>query len=140
MAGMVTTRRKKAASAQRRVQRDPTWVKWLLIAFAVAFMGVFVIVPVLNVSWQAFSKGAAGYVGTFFFAPPSAREEETLSDGDLSVKEDRAQMAEYNRSAVVTTLFVAAMVVPLNALFGVAAAWLLVRFSADIRVRWPRWC
>ena len=41
---------------------DPAWVRWLVIAVAVGFMGLFIVLPLVCVFAQAFSKGLATYI------------------------------------------------------------------------------
>src|SRR5271169_2183529 len=75
----------------------------LLIAAALLFLGVFLVLPLLTVFAQALSKGIAAYVAA-------------ISD----------PMAW---SAIKLTLLVAAIAVPLNLVFGVAAAWAIAKFE-----------
>jgi sulfate transport system permease protein len=75
----------------------------LLLAASVLTMGVLVILPLLTVFHDAFSKG----VGTFLAA---------LRDPDAV-------------AAIRLTLTVAVISVPLNAAFGVAAAWAIAKFE-----------
>ncbi len=77
--------------------------RWLLIALAVAFLGVFLLLPLVNVFYQALARGWETYV-------------RSLQEPDT-------------RAAVRLTLFVAALAVPLNTLFGLAAAWALAKFD-----------
>lgn len=78
-------------------------MRGLLIAVAAGFLLLFLLVPLVNVFVQAFSKG----VPKFF---------DSLTDAD-------------NLSAVRLTLLVASISVPLNVLFGVAAAWCVAKFE-----------
>jgi sulfate/thiosulfate transport system permease protein len=75
----------------------------LLIAFALLFLGVFLVMPLLAVFVQALSKGLIVYAAAI--ADPMAW------------------------SAVKLTLLVAAIAVPLNLIFGVAAAWAIAKFE-----------
>jgi len=79
------------------------WQRTLLILIAVAFMLVFLLLPLAVVFTEALAKG----VQTFFVAitQPEAR------------------------SSIRLTLLVAAMVVPMNIVFGIAAAWAMARFE-----------
>jgi sulfate transport system permease protein len=78
------------------------WVRALLVGVALAFLVFILFVPLLAVFVQAFSKGAQAY---------------------------RAALVEPDTmSALRLTLLTAALVVPVNAVFGIAAAWLLTRF------------
>ncbi len=81
---------------------EPTWVKAILIAIAVGFVGLFVAVPVAVILHGAFSDG----FGVFAKA----------------VQDPAA------RSAIRLTLTVTLIAVPLNLVFGVAAAWAIARF------------
>jgi sulfate transport system permease protein len=79
------------------------WQRALLILIAVAFMLVFLLLPLAVVFTEALAKG----MQTFFVAitQPEAR------------------------SSIRLTLLVAAMVVPMNIVFGIAAAWAMARFE-----------
>jgi len=79
------------------------WQRTLLILIAVAFMLVFLLLPLAVVFTEALAKG----VQTFFVA----------------VTQPEA------RSSIRLTLLVAAMVVPMNIVFGIAAAWAMARFE-----------
>jgi sulfate/thiosulfate transport system permease protein len=85
----------------QRPGRDP--VQWLLITVALLFAAVFLVLPLLNVFAQALSLG----LGPYWRA---------LADQDTL-------------SAIRLTLIVAAITVPLNAVFGVAAAWAIAKFE-----------
>ncbi|QWF70208.1 sulfate ABC transporter permease subunit CysW [Methylomonas paludis] len=89
--------------AYRQALNDPTWVKWLLIGIAVSFIGLFICVPLGLVLYQALAKGWQAY----FHA---------LSQPDAL-------------AALRLTLIVAIATVPLNTVFGVAAAWAIARFE-----------
>jgi sulfate transport system permease protein len=95
-------------SADRHVRfRDPATESPLaraaLIAIAVCFMAVILLLPLLLVFIEAFRKG----VPAFF---------EALAEPDTF-------------SAIRLTLTVAAIAVPLNLVFGVAAAWAIAKFE-----------
>jgi sulfate transport system permease protein len=83
--------------------RDPAWVRWLLIGGALLFLLLVLVLPVLTIVIDAFEKGA----GVFFAA---LREPEALAAAKL-------------------TLMTALIVVPLNTIFGIAAAWAITRFQ-----------
>src|ERR1700736_257323 len=75
----------------------------LLIASALLFLCIFLLLPLLAVFVQAFSKGMAAYY--MAISTPVAW------------------------AAVKLTLLVAAIAVPLNLIFGVAAAWAIAKFD-----------
>jgi sulfate transport system permease protein len=81
---------------------EPAWLRRTLIGVALAFLGLFLVVPVAAVFAQAFAKGWQVYFDAI-------REPIALA-------------------AVRLTLLVAAIVVPINLVFGVAAAWAITRF------------
>ena len=76
-------------------------VRWVLIGLAVSFLGVFIFLPLAIVFSQAFAKG----VGVYWAS---------LLDTDAL-------------SAIRLTLLAAGIAVPLNLVFGVAAAWAIAR-------------
>jgi sulfate transport system permease protein len=90
-------------SVQGRATQDPRWVRVLLIGVTLAFLGLFLFVPLASVFVEAFRKGVAVYA--------------------------KAITEENARSAIFLTLTVAALAVPLNAVFGVAASWAIAKFS-----------
>jgi sulfate transport system permease protein len=75
----------------------------LLIAFALLFLGVFLVMPLLAVFVQALGKGLIVYAAAI--VDPMAW------------------------AAVKLTLLVAAIAVPLNLIFGVAASWAIAKFE-----------
>ena len=78
-------------------------VRWILIALAVGFLAVFIFLPLAIVFSQAFAKGVSAYWA-------SLREPDALS-------------------AIRLTLLAAGIAVPLNLVFGVAAAWAIGKFE-----------
>lgn len=82
---------------------EPVLVRWLLTAVALAFLGLFLVVPLAAVFTQALDKGVAAYLAAL-------REPDALS-------------------AIKLTLLTAAISVPLNLVFGVVAAWAVAKFD-----------
>lgn len=93
-----------AVSAFTAPRRDPAWVRYSLITAALLIVGLLIVVPVVNVFYQALSHG----VGTYW--------ESLVQDADT-------------RHAIFLTLIVAPLAVLANLLFGVAAAWAITRFK-----------
>ena len=91
------------ATADREPRRGLRWGRLLLIAIALTFLAAFLLLPLLVVFAQALSKGAAAYAAAI--TDPMAW------------------------AAVKLTLLVAAIAVPMNVLFGVAAAWAITKFQ-----------
>jgi len=87
----------------RRSTTEPAWVRRLLIGVALAFLSLFLFVPLFSVFVQAFAKGIGFYC-------------HTISD----------PMA---LSAIRLTFLAAAIAVPLNCVFGVCAAWTIAKFD-----------
>ena len=92
-----------AAPRVRAALQDPPLVRTALIAVALGFVGLFLLLPLVAVFTEALSAG----VGAYFAA----------------ISEPIA------RKAIELTLLVAAISVPANAVFGVAAAWAIARFE-----------
>jgi sulfate transport system permease protein len=92
-------------TGQRRAdaRSDPAWVRSLVTGLAVTFLGLFIVLPLLCVFAQAFSKGIAAYVAAL-------RDPDTLS-------------------AIRLTLIVAAISVVSNVVFGVIGAWAIAKFE-----------
>jgi len=82
---------------------DPPAVRLVLITIALGFLGLFIFIPVIAVFAEAFRDGAEAYFAAI--ADPEAR------------------------SAIRLTLMTAAIAVPLNVLFGLAAALAIARFE-----------
>ncbi|GJE61923.1 sulfate ABC transporter permease subunit CysW [Methylobacterium trifolii] len=78
-------------------------VRWGLIATAIVFLALFLVLPLFTVFAQAFSRGVAAYLDAF--------------------REPDAWVA------IRLTLLVAAIAVPFNLVFGVAAAWAIAKFE-----------
>jgi len=84
------------------VTEDPKWLRCLLLGLAFLFVFVFLLLPMLNVFYQALSRGVRFFI-------------EAICDPN-------------SRSAIKLTVLVAAVVVPVNTIFGIAAAWLISKF------------
>jgi sulfate transport system permease protein len=82
---------------------EPAVVRWLLIGIAVAFLAIFLFLPLAIVFTTALQKGIAFYLQAF-------RDPDTIS-------------------AIRLTLLAAGISVPLNVVFGIAAAWLIGKFD-----------
>lgn len=91
------------SSKSRRGIEEPVLIRRILIGIAVGFVGVFLLLPLANVFAQAFAKGWSAYL-------------QSLQQPDT-------------RSAVLLTLLVSAICVPLNLVFGVIAAWAVAKFQ-----------
>ena len=83
--------------------RSPAWLRWTLIATAIVLMALLLVLPLAMVLGGAFAKG----IGVWYAA---------LVEPDA-------------RAALKLTLFTAAIVIPLNAFFGVLLAWAVTRFE-----------
>jgi sulfate transport system permease protein len=82
---------------------EPLWVRLLLIGLAVVVLTLFLLLPLLTVFHEALSKGIDAYM-------------EALVDQDAL-------------AAIRLTGLVAAIAVPLNVVFGLAAAWCIAKFD-----------
>ncbi|CAN5216726.1 sulfate ABC transporter permease subunit CysW [soil metagenome] len=98
----MTINRPRSASAHE-VRTEPALVRWTLITIAILFLTVFVVLPLVVVFTEAFSKGIGAYL-------------KALSDPEAL-------------SAIRLTLIVAAISVGLNLTFGVIAAWAIAKFE-----------
>lgn len=103
MALSPSSRRIAPLPRPRAATRESRWVRMLLISVAVAFLGLFVIVPLGAVFANALGSGIGVFVGA-------------ILDPDAL-------------SAIRLTLLAALIAVPLNLIFGVAAAWPIARFD-----------
>ncbi len=92
---------KRAIAAQART--EPASMRWALILVALGFLGLFVIIPLAVVFVSALEQGLQAYF-------TAIQEPDALA-------------------AVRLTLITAAIAVPLNLVFGVAAAWAIAKFE-----------
>ncbi|HEX4869978.1 MAG TPA: sulfate ABC transporter permease subunit CysW [Moraxellaceae bacterium] len=90
-------------AARSRATTESWWVRALLIGTALLFLAIFLFAPLAAVFVEAFRKGVALYL-------------EALKDPDAL-------------AAIRLTLTAAAIAVPLNLVFGVAAAWAIAKFD-----------
>jgi sulfate/thiosulfate transport system permease protein len=91
------------SAGEGRSATEPLWVQRLLIGLALAFMTLFLFVPLATVFFEAFKKGVDVYLAA-------------ITEADAL-------------SAVKLTLIATAISVPLNLVFGVAAAWAITKFD-----------
>ena len=103
MAGIAKKQWSAVRQKSQRGAEESPFTKWSLIAIAMLFCLVFLLLPLLNVFAQAFAKGTAAYWSA-------------LTDPD-------------SWSAIKLTVLVAIISVPLNVLFGLAAAWAIAKFE-----------
>ncbi len=107
MAGLTATSslgsKPPARGTGRRVIRNPWWVRVVFMTIALTFVACFLVLPLAAVFTEALRKG----VGPFFAS---------FTDPDML-------------SALKLTLTTAAIAVPANLVFGVAAAWCIAKFD-----------
>ena len=87
----------------RPLSRRAQVTRVLLIGTSIAFLGLLLVAPLGAVLAQAFAKGWVAYIDSF-------------SDDDT-------------RAAIRLTLLTAAIVVPVNTVFGICAAWAIAKFE-----------
>ena len=93
-----------SATQQRRVSTtEASWVRYTLIGVALTFVVLFLILPLAAVFTEALRKGSDAYLAAL-------REPDAWS-------------------AIKLTLITAAITVPLNLVFGVAAAWAIAKYE-----------
>jgi sulfate/thiosulfate transport system permease protein len=90
-------------TARRRGLTEPRWVRWTLTAIALGFVLLFLVLPLTTVFAEAFAKGFHAYA--------------------VAVTEPDAL------AALRLTLLAAAIAVPANVIFGVAAGWAIGKFE-----------
>lgn len=83
--------------------KEPKVVQWLLTFIALAFLALFLVLPLITIFMTAFQKGLETYLAVI-----------TNPDALAAIK---------------LTLIVVLITVPLNAVFGVVAAWLITKFD-----------
>lgn len=106
MAAIVTgldSRAGASRAAASPVTRDSRWVRWALTSLALLFLAFFLVLPLLAVFAEALREGVKAYFAAL--VEPDAM------------------------AAIRLTLLTAAIAVPANVVFGVAAAWAISKFS-----------
>ena len=105
MAGLNTSQFSKysAKVATNRATSEPAWVRWGLIGITLTFLSLFLFMPLAAVFTEALRKGFDTYIAA-------------LVDADAL-------------SAIKLTFIAALIAVPLNLVFGVAAAWAIAKFE-----------
>jgi sulfate transport system permease protein len=88
---------------QKVATQEPKWVKWTLLTLALSFFTLFLLLPLITVFSEALRKGWDVYLAA-------------LQEADAL-------------SAIYLTLLIAAISIPLNLVFGVAAAWTIAKFE-----------
>ncbi|HAO13075.1 MAG TPA: sulfate ABC transporter permease subunit CysW [Planktothrix sp. UBA8407] len=89
-------------SVKNQVQSESfSWVKWLLIAIALLYLALVLFIPAIAVFYEAFHKGTQEFITA-------------INSSDF-------------QKAMQLTLTIAFIVVPLNTLFGLCAAWVIGR-------------
>jgi sulfate transport system permease protein len=102
MAGSVSRLRHGPVDVSKGMT-EPRAVRYTLIGIALLYLGAFLILPLVSVFYEAFRKGVDLYLKAI--TEPAAL------------------------SAIKLTLLTSAIVVPLNILFGLSAAWAITRFN-----------
>jgi sulfate/thiosulfate transport system permease protein len=87
----------------RPATSEPRWLRWTIISLSLSFFALFLLLPLIAVFVEAFRKGWGTYVAA-------------LADPDALV-------------AIRLTLLAALIAVPLNLVFGIAAAWTIAKFD-----------
>lgn len=87
---------------KRKHSKESKWIKMILISIAILYLSLLLFVPLIAIFVKAFEQGVVVYL-------------EAITDSDAL-------------SAIRLTLLVAVIVVPLNTIFGIAAAWAVTKF------------
>ncbi|MBV7536974.1 sulfate ABC transporter permease subunit CysW [Duganella sp. sic0402] len=103
MSGAPVTPVRRGELPSRADILEPRWVRGVLIAIALLFLTLFLFVPLVSVFFEALKKGWEAYSAAIF-------EDDAIS-------------------AIKLTLITAAIAVPLNLVFGVAASWCIAKFE-----------
>jgi len=93
---------RQAKTPRFQATGDPGWVRVICVGLTLAFIALMLLFPLMVVFTEAFRKG----LGVYFAA---------ITEADA-------------RAAIRLTLLAAGIAVPLNTLFGLAAAWCVARF------------
>src|SRR3569623_2509681 len=95
--------RARPSNTYERTTQEPAWVRRILIGLALTFLSLFLFIPLICVFYEALKKGTDVYVAA-------------ITDPDAV-------------SAIQLTLTAAAIAVPRNLIFGLAAAWAIAIFE-----------
>jgi sulfate transport system permease protein len=101
--GLAAKPRRKVVRHATPVTQDGPWLRAILVALAATFLLFFLVLPLVAVFYEALRGGFATYLAA-------------LTEPDAL-------------SAIRLTLLVAAIAVPMNVLFGIAAAWAIAKFE-----------
>ena len=93
----------EAAVQLRRATSEPLWLRILLTTLALGFLSLFLLLPLVMVFGEAFSKGWDVYIAAI--TEPAAAH------------------------AIQLTLIAAGIAVPCNVIFGLAASWAIAKFQ-----------
>ncbi len=103
MAKVISRLRDAPLPRTRSAITEGALVRRLCIGLAVLFLGLFLLVPLVAIFYEALGEGISAYLNSF--------------------------TDEYALAAIRLTLLVALICVPLNTLFGVSAAWAVTKFD-----------
>jgi sulfate transport system permease protein len=103
MPGTVAVKRNPNCPRPADAITEPRWLRWLLIGVTLTFLGLFLVAPLLAVFAQSLENGWKAYV-------------DAIGESDAL-------------SSIRLTLLVAVVVVPVNTIFGVIAAWAIAKFQ-----------
>lgn len=103
MAGSTPMTLSDGGRARKPATRDPAIVRWVLIAVALTFLALFLILPLAVIFAEALREGMGAYLASF-------------NDPDAL-------------SAITLTLLTAAISVPMSVGFGLCAAWAITKFK-----------
>lgn len=92
-----------SAKPRAKVTGESTLIRWALIGLALSFLTLFLFIPLVSVFYEALKKGMDVYVAA-------------ITEPDAV-------------AAIQLTLTVAAIAVPINLMFGLAAAWAIAKFE-----------
>ncbi|MDO8328881.1 MAG: sulfate ABC transporter permease subunit CysW [Fluviicoccus sp.] len=103
MGAAIGARHKVGAYSNKLATREPAWIRVLLLTLGLGFFALFLLMPLIAVFGEALRKGWDVYVAS-------------LVEADAL-------------SAIKLTVLIAVIAVPLNLVFGVAAAWTIAKFD-----------
>ncbi|GHG71179.1 sulfate ABC transporter permease subunit CysW [Alishewanella longhuensis] len=103
MSSLAQTQPALAAASLPKATAEPAWVKWTLVTVALTFLTLFLVLPLSVVLYGAFELGVKVWW-------------DAITEPDAL-------------AAIRLTLFVLVIVVPLNAIFGIAIAWAIAKFE-----------
>lgn len=109
--------------------RSARLTKWVLVTISVGFVALFLLLPLASIFWEALRPVKVKSAGMMMMEDVGG-DTAVAAPASTALGQAWETLTEPNSlHAIKLTLIVAAIAVPLNTLFGVAAAWAITKFN-----------